>query len=169
MALVLGAIFFLSLAFSRGWDGPELRVVIGLVAGSVFLGGGAAFMERGNRLLGHVLTPVGLAVISISLVGATRLYDLIPVELGLAIALLSAIAAAVIAVRSNSQVVAAFGLVSVLAAPPLMGATPDVSTLAFIVVVLDRHYGRRPVAVMVVAAADRLRAFRPAGGVVDHG
>ena len=136
LALVLGAIFFLSLAFSRGWIGPELRVLIGLVAGSVFLGGGAAFMERGNRLLGHVLTPVGLAIISISLVGATRLYDLIPVELGLAIALLSAIAAAVIAVRSNSQIVAGFGLVSVLAAPPLMGATPDVSTLAFIVVVL---------------------------------
>lgn len=136
LALVLGAIFFLSLAFSRGWIGPELRVLMGLVAGSVCLGGGAAFMERGNRLLGHVLTPVGLAIISISLVGATRLYDLIPVELGLAVALLSAIAAAVIAVRSDSQVVAAFGLVSVLAAPPLMGATPDVATLAFIAVVL---------------------------------
>lgn len=136
LALVLGAIFFLSLAFSRGWIGPELRVLIGLVAGSVCLGGGAAFMERRNRLLGHVLTPVGLAIISVSLVGATRLYDLIPVEIGLAVALLSAIVAAVIAVRSNSQVVAAFGLVSVLAAPPLMGATPDVATLAFIAVVL---------------------------------
>ena len=136
LALVLGAIFFLSLAFARGWIGPELRVLIGLAAGSVALGGGAAFMERGNRLLGHVLTPVGLAIISISLVGATRLYDLVPVEVGLAVALLSAVAAAVIAVRANSQIVAAFGLVSVLLAPPLMGATPDTATLAFIAVVL---------------------------------
>ena len=93
-------------------------------------------MERRNRLLGHVLTPVGLAVISISLVGATRLYGLIPVEVGLGVALLSAIAAAVIAVRAGSQIVAAFGLVSVLLAPPLMGASPDLSTLAFVAVVL---------------------------------
>jgi uncharacterized membrane protein len=136
LALVLGAIFFLSLAFSRGWIGPELRVLIGFAAGSIALTGGAVFMERGNRLLGHVLTPVGLATISISLVGATRLYGLLPVEVGLALALLSAVAAATIAVRSDSQAVAAFGLVAVLLAPPLMGATPDMATLAFIVVVL---------------------------------
>ena len=136
LALVLAAIFFLSLAFSRGWIGPEGRVLIGLVAGAILLGGGAVFMERRNRLLGHVLTPVGLAVISISLVAATRLYGLIPVEVGLGVALLSATAAAVIAVRAGSQIVAAFGLVAVLLAPPLMGASPDLSTLAFVAVVL---------------------------------
>jgi uncharacterized membrane protein len=136
LALVLGAIFFLSLAFSRGWIGPELRVIIGLIAGSVCIAAGAAFMERDNRLLGHVLAPVGLAVISVSLVGATRLYGLVPVQIGLAAALLSAIAVAVIAVRTDSQIVAAFGLISVLGAPPLMGAAPDMATLAFIAVVL---------------------------------
>ena len=136
LALVLGAIFFLSLAFSRGWIGPELRVLIGLAAGSVALAAGAAFMERDSRLLGHVLTPVGLAVISISLVAATRLYGLIPVELGLAIALLSAVAAAAIAIRADSPVVAAFGLVAVLAAPPVLDAPADMATLAFVGVVL---------------------------------
>lgn len=135
-ALVLGAIFFLSLAFSRGWIGPELRVVIGLVAGAVCLIAGAVWMERANRLLGHVMTPVGLAVISISLVGATRLYHLIPVEVGLGLALVSAIAAAAIAIRANAPIVAAFGLVSVLAAPPLMDARPDLVTLAFVGAVL---------------------------------
>ena len=135
-ALVLGAIFFLSLAFSRGWIGPELRVVIGLVAGAVCLIAGAVWMERANRLLGHVMAPVGLAVISISLVGATRLYHLVPVEVGLGLALVSAIAAAAIAIRANAPIVAAFGLVSVLAAPPLMDARPDVVTLAFVGVVL---------------------------------
>ena len=136
LALVLGAIFFLSLAFTRGWIGPEARVIIGLIAGAVSLGAGAVFMDRRNRLLGHVLTPVGLAVISISLVGATRLYGLIPVELGLLLALASSIAAAAVAVRANSPIVAAFGLIAVLAAPPLLGATPDVVTLAFVAVVL---------------------------------
>ena len=93
-------------------------------------------MDRRNRLLGHVLTPVGLAIISISLVGATRLYGLIPVELGLLLALASSIAAAAVAVRANSPIVAAFGLIAVLAAPPLLGATPDMVTLAFVAVVL---------------------------------
>ena len=136
IAIILGAIFFLSLAFSRGWIGPELRVLIGLAAGVASLAGGAAFMERGNRLLGHVLTPVGLAIITISLVAATSLYGLVPAGLGLVLALASAIGAAVIAVRANSQVVAGFGLVSVLLAPPLMGASPDPQTLLFVAVVL---------------------------------
>jgi uncharacterized membrane protein len=136
LALVLGAIFFLSLAFSRGWIGPEARVIIGLAAGALSLGIGAVFMDRGNRLLGHVLTPVGLAVISISLVGATRLFGLIPVELGLLLALASSIAAAAIAIRANSPIVAAFGLIAVLAAPPLLGAPADFATLAFVAVVL---------------------------------
>lgn len=136
LALVLGAIFFLSLAFSRGWIGPELRVVMGLAAGAIALAGGAVFMDRGNHLIGHVLTPVGLAIISISLMAATRLYALIPVEIGLAGALVSAIAAAIIAIRANSQIVAAFGLVAVLVAPPIMGATPDMVTLLFVAAVL---------------------------------
>jgi len=135
-ALVLGAIFFLSLAFSRGWIGPELRVLVGLAAGSLALAGGAAFMERDNRLLGHVLTPVGLATITISLIGATRLYDLVPVPVALLAALLSATIAAAIAVRGDSPVVAAFGLVAVLLAPPLLGATPDLTVLAFVGIVL---------------------------------
>lgn len=136
LAIVLGAIFFLSLAFSRGWIGAELRVVIGLAAGSAALLAGGVLMERKNRLMGHVLTPVGLAVISVSAVGATSLYELVPVPIGLAIVLLSALAASAIAVRSDSPVVAGFGLVAVLAAPPLLGASPDATTLAFVAAVL---------------------------------
>ena len=132
IALILGAIFFLSLAFSRGWIGPELRVLIGLAAGSAAVAGGAAFLERRNQLLGNVLTPVGLAIISISLIGATRLYHIVPTEIGLVGALLSALIVAMVAVRNDSQLVAGFGLVSVLLAPPLLDAAPDSTTLAFI-------------------------------------
>ena len=126
-------------------------------------------MERGNRLLGHVLTPVGLAIISISLVGATRLYDLIPVEVGLLVALLSAVAAAVIAVRANSQTVAAFGLVSVLLAPPLMGATPGHGHARLHRRRAGRHDRRRALAIVVVAPADGIPPGRAAGRVLGHG
>jgi uncharacterized membrane protein len=135
-ALILGAILFLGLAFDRGWIGPELRVLIGLAAGLATLIGGALVMDRGNRLVGHVLTAVGLAVISVSLVAATRLYGLIPVEIGLVAALVTSVGAAFIAIRADAPVVAGFGLAAVLLAPPMLGARPDLVTVAFVAIVL---------------------------------
>jgi hypothetical protein len=136
VALILGAIFFLSLAFSKGWITEEMRVLIGLLAGvGLLVLGELAFARlRGN--VGHVLVAVGLAVISLALLAATRLYELVPVEWGLAGAFVSAVAAAFIAVRHGSQVVAAFGLVAVLAAPPLLGASPTLITLLFVAATL---------------------------------
>lgn len=132
IALVLGAIFFLSLAFSRGWIGPELRVIAGVVFGVGCLALGAWLLDRGDRLVGHVVTPAGLAIVSISMVAATGLYGMLPVAGGLAVVLASAVAAAVIALRWESQVVAAFGLIAVLVAPPLMNAPPDSTTFLVI-------------------------------------
>jgi hypothetical protein len=136
IALILGAIFFLSLAFTRGWIGPELRVLIGLAAGAAGITGGAILLDRDNRLLGHVITAVGLGIVSVSLAAATAVYQLIPAEIGLLLALITAIATAAIAVHVDGEAIAAFGLVAVLLAPPLTGAPADLLTLAFVAVVL---------------------------------
>lgn len=136
LALLLGAVFFLSLAFSRGWIGPTARVSIGLVAGAVSVAGGGWFFERRERLFGHVLLAVGLGVLDMALLAGTRLYDLFAVELGLLGTLLSAVAAAAIAVRADSQVVAGYGLTAALVAPPLLGASPNGATIAFVAAVL---------------------------------
>lgn len=136
LAILLGALFFLSLAFSRGWIGPGMRVTIGLVAGALLVAAGAWFFERQEMLFGHVLTPVGLSILSLSFLGGTRLYDLIPIEIGLAGALLSAVAAAVIAIRTNSQLVAGYGLVSAMIAPILFGASANATSIAFLSVTL---------------------------------
>jgi uncharacterized membrane protein len=136
IAIVAGAVLFLSLAFSRGWIGPELRVGLGIAAGLIGIALGTTLLIRQNQLLGHVLMPVGTALITISLIAATSLYHLVPVELGLLGALIGAGIVAVIAVRVNSQVEAIFGLIAVLAAPPLMGAAPNVVTLLFVAIIL---------------------------------
>lgn len=136
IALLLGAVFFLSLAFSRGWITEEMRVAIGLLGGAVLLVLGEFAFNRLRGIVGPVLVAVGLAIVSLSLFAATRLYDLIPVEWALAGAFLAAVAAAVIAIRHDSQLVAAFGLVSVLAAPPVLGATPTLVTLLFVATTL---------------------------------
>ena len=125
IALVAAAIFFLSLAFSRGWITEPMRVAIGLTAGIAAFAAGAVLLARRNPLVGNVLAGVGLGIVSVSLFAATRLYGLLPPEAGLAGALVAAIAAAAVAVRYDARSVAAFGLVAALIAPPLMGASPD--------------------------------------------
>lgn len=136
LAIVVGAIFFLSMAFSNGWIGPGARVSIGLIASVIAIGSGAWFFERREALFGHVLVAVGLGVVSLSLLAATRLYDFVPAEVGLLGALASAIVAAGIAVRAESQIVAAYGLVAALIAPPLLGASPNLATIGFLAAAL---------------------------------
>ena len=136
IALLLGAVFFLSLAFSRGWITEPLRVLIGLVAGAALLVLGELSFTRLRGALGHVLVAVGLAIISLALLAATRLYHVVPVEWGLLGAFVAAVAAAAIAVRHDSQVVAAFGLTAVLASPPILGASPTLVTLLFVAATL---------------------------------
>jgi uncharacterized membrane protein len=136
IALVLGAIFFLSLAFSRGWITEPMRVLFGLGAGVALLALGEVAFSKVNGILGHVLVAVGLAVVSLALFAGTRLYDLVPVEWAMAGALLAAVAAAAIAVRHDSELVAAFGLIAVLAAPPTLGAEPTLLTMLFLATAL---------------------------------
>jgi uncharacterized membrane protein len=132
IALFVGGVFFLGLAFSRGWIGPEMRVVIGIVAGVVLFGLGA-WLTRGQRqIVGHVLVAVGLGVFTLAFFAATRLYGLLAPELGVAAALVAAAAAAALAIQRNSQVIAMFGLVAVLGSPPIMGAGTNLLTLAFV-------------------------------------
>ncbi|MEW5992133.1 MAG: DUF2339 domain-containing protein [Chloroflexota bacterium] len=136
IALLLGAVFFLSLAFSRGWITEPMRVLIGLAVGTGLLVLGELAFSRLRGILGPVLVAVGLAIVSLALFAATRLYDLVPVEWGLAGAFVAAVAAAAIAVRHDSQLVAGFGLIAVLAAPPVLGASPTLVTLLFVAATL---------------------------------
>jgi uncharacterized membrane protein len=142
LALILGGIFFLSLAFSRGWIGPEARVVLGLAVGVVLFGAGGWLLlrpgsieggrERAREVLAQVLVAVGLAITTLALFAATRLYDFISPELGVGAALLAAAVTATVAVRARSQLVAGFGLIAVLAAPPVLGAGASLLTMAFL-------------------------------------
>ena len=135
-ALVAAAVFFLSLAFSRGWITEPMRVVIGLVAGSAALAIGVLAFDRRNPLIGNVLMAVGLGIVSISLFAATRAYGLVVPELGLLGALAASVAAAVVAIRYDAREVAVFGLVAALIAPPVMGGSPTTLTLLFVAVTL---------------------------------
>jgi uncharacterized membrane protein len=136
LALLIGVMFFLGLAFSRGWIGPELRVALGLVVGTGLFSVGARFLlqptNRTREILALVLVAVGLAIVSLGLFAASRLYALVAPEVAVGGALLAASLAAAVAIRARSQLVAGFGLVAVLAAPPVMGAGATLLTIAFL-------------------------------------
>ena len=132
LALFLGGVFFLGLAFSRGWIGPELRVAIGLVAGTVLFALGGWLLRGPRQVVAHVLVAVGIGVFSLALFAATRLHGFFAPEFGVAAALMAAAAAAALAIRFDAPMVAAFGLVAVLGSPPVMGASASLLTLAFI-------------------------------------
>jgi len=137
VALLLGAAFFLSLAFSRGWISPELRVATGLALGAGLLVLGELAFSRLHGIVGHVLVAVGLATISLALFAATpRMFGLIAVEWALLGILVAAVFAAATAVRHDSEIVAAFSLVTLLASPPVLGASPNLATLLFIAAAL---------------------------------
>jgi uncharacterized membrane protein len=137
IALLLGAAFFLSLAFSNGWISEQLRVGTGLAVGAGLLVLGELAFSRLRGIVGHVLVAVGLATISLALFAATpRMYDLIPVEWALLGIFVAAVFAATTAVRHDSEIVAAFGLIAVLASPPVLGASPSLVTLLFVAATL---------------------------------
>lgn len=158
LALVIGVIFFLGLAFSRGWIGPELRVLAGLTAGSAAFGVGSLLVGGRQQVVGHVLIAVGLAAVNLALFAATRLYGFVSPEIGLAGAFITAIGAAAVALHRNSQVIAAYGLVAVLAAPPVMGASATLTTVVFL--------GLALVATTTLAVARDWRWLPPAGFVL---
>lgn len=174
LAVALGAAFFLSLAFSNNWIGPGLRVTIGVVASLLMIAGGAWFFERREAIFGHILVATSLGVMSLSLLAATRLYEFIDPQIGVLSALAVAALAATIAIRANSQAVAAFGLVAVLISPPLVGADPSYLTLAFVgvalagtvAVALYRQWRWLPPLAFLLSApqaADYLSGAEPAG------
>ena len=136
LTLLLGALFFLSLAISRGWIGPEARVVIGLVAGIVVTVLGDRLMRGGDRVLGPVLVAVGIGIWNLALVAGTRLYDFIPLWAALLGTAAGALVATAIAIRANAQVIALYGVVTALAAPILFDVPAARTPMAYLTIVL---------------------------------
>jgi hypothetical protein len=136
LALVLGALFFLGLAISRGWIGPSARVAIGLAAGIAASAGGYRVMTRRDPLVGRVLLAVGVGSWNLALFAAARLYALVPVEIALLGVLVASVWAAWVAIRANAQEVAALGLEIALGAPPVLHAAPNGTTVAYLAALL---------------------------------
>jgi uncharacterized membrane protein len=142
VAILLGIVFLLGIAIDRGWIDETMRTILGLLGSTSLLVAGVWLHERKGR------TEAALAAVASALSGlyttllvGTQIYDLIPAGVGLACAGLVGIVGVVLAVRWQSMMVAAIGILGALLAPVLVGTGPSGLSLAFMAVALTAAVG----------------------------
>jgi uncharacterized membrane protein len=141
-AVVLGVVFFLVMAASRGWIDEPTRTLLALVGSSALLAAALWLHERQGRTQAALAAAAtAIAALYATLVAATQLYELVSAPVGLAFAALVGATATLLAVRWREQVVAGVGVVGALLAPVLVDAGTDHVTLGFVVVALAAAVG----------------------------
>ena len=116
LALIIGAGFFLKLAFDNDWLGPVARVILGIVAGLAMLGGGHYWRKR-YPTFAQALSGGGIALLYLSIFAAFAMFDLIGFYLAVGLLLLVSVASAVLALRYNSMALAIIGIIGAFLAP----------------------------------------------------
>ena len=110
--LILGIAFLFKWAVDNNWIGPGGRVMLGLLAGFLTIGGADLFWRRGQKVFAHGMTAAGASILYIAIYSAFGFYHLI--DQGIAFAGLLAITAltAALALRYDSIAIAALALMS---------------------------------------------------------
>jgi uncharacterized membrane protein len=142
VAVLLGIVFFLGMAISRGWIDEPARTVLAFFGSSSLLVVGVWLYERKGRVEAALAAVASaLSGLFATLIVATQIYDLIPAGLGLGCAGLVGMVAVAIAVRWSSTIVAAIGILGALLAPVLVGAGTSGPSLTFLAIALAAAVG----------------------------
>ena len=137
VAVVLGVVFFLVMAVSRGWIDEPTRVVLAFAGSTALLAAALWLYERkGQTQAALAAAAAALASLYASLTVGTVVYDVIPEAGGFAVAGLVGAAGAAMAVRWSSQVVGGIGILGALLAPVLVDAGASSASLAFMAIAL---------------------------------
>ena len=137
LAVSLAAIFFLVMAVRNGWIDEATRAVLAFAGSTALLVVGLWLYERkGQTEAAVAAVAAAIAALYASDTTATTVYGLVSPTVGLVLAGLIGVAATAIAVRWDSIVVAAIGIVGALLAPVLVDAGTSTASLAFMVVAL---------------------------------
>ena len=135
VAVLVGLLFLLVIAASRGWIGEEARVVMAGAASLALLAAGARLHERrGRNEAALVATATGIAGLFATTVVAGPVYGLVPALAALAVALVVGAAATALALRWEAQGIGWLGMLGALAAPALVGAAGDGGAIALLLV-----------------------------------
>ncbi len=142
VAILLGIVFLLGIGIDRGWIDETMRIVFGLLGStSLLLVGVWLYERRDNTEAALAAVASALAGLYATLLVGTQIYDVIPVAAGLAGAGLVGIVGCALAVRWESIVIAAIGILGALLAPVLVNSGASGLSLAFMAIALTAAVG----------------------------
>lgn len=149
VALVLGTVYFLKLAFESGWIGPTMRVVIGIVFGTGFVFWGEALQKRNVPLYGRTVIGGGIAILYLSIYAAFNFYHLIPSAAAFSLMIVITATVSVFAGRYSSLALAFVGLIGGFLTPVWLSTGEDhqvilLSYIALLVAGVATLARRRP-------------------------
>lgn len=119
VALVIGAGFFLKYAFEHDWIPPEVRVLIGVIAG-IGLVIAASQKRESLPVFAQGLLGSGVSILYLSAYASFNIYQLVPQ--GIALVFMGAVTAVTLerSLKFDSLAVSVLGLIGGFLAPPLL-------------------------------------------------
>jgi uncharacterized membrane protein len=142
LAVLIGVVFLFAMAASRGWIGEGARVALGALASTVLIVAGIWLHERRGRTDAALAAlATGVSAMFVTITVAAQVYDLVPDLLAIAMAVATGAVAAALAVRWESRVIGALGILGALVAPVLAGADPEGASVAILFVALASAAG----------------------------
>ena len=137
LAVLLGIVFFVAMAVRNGWIDEPTRVLLAFLGSGALVGVGLyLFVTQGRTQAALAAVASGLAGLYASDVAATRLYDLVSPVVGLASAGVIGALGTAIAIRWQTRLVGALGILGAIGSPVLVGAETSGATLAFMAIAL---------------------------------
>ncbi|MGI6709467.1 MAG: DUF2339 domain-containing protein [Dethiobacteria bacterium] len=122
IVFLLGAAFFLKLAYDWGWINETVRIAIGAAAALILLWLGERNRRRGFTAYSQGLTGGGIALLYFTIFASFYYYDLLSSTTGMGLLILVTIGAVSLALYQNARAVAVIGLLTGFLNPALFVA-----------------------------------------------
>jgi uncharacterized membrane protein len=101
--ILVGASYFVKLAFDNEWITPAMQILFGSAIGMLLIGSGPIFRKRGYALYGQILAGGGIALLYLCIYAAFNFYALIGPTLAFGLMIAVTAVGAVLADREQSQ------------------------------------------------------------------
>lgn len=125
VAVLVGASYFLKLAFDNGWIGPGARVLIGCISGIALGWWSERFRRPVSLAFSYSLKAVGAGLLYLSLWAAFQLYHLIPGVIAFVAMMLVTSVTAWLSIAQDAELLAGLALLGGLLTPILCGTNEN--------------------------------------------
>ena len=132
---LIGVAFLLALAIQMGFFGPLARVLSGALLALALVGAAVIVRRRPSGTIGALgLAATGIATAYLDVLAVTRIYEWLPIGVGMAIAGLIALGGVLLARAWDSQLLAVVAVLGVAFMSPFVGLEHGLLTGGFLLV-----------------------------------